>query len=319
MINKKVAISLFLIILTINFSVGKINNILIETNKYLDDSKMKYNDYNNPIMKSNNYSITATMEPVVRLIRASNESDKEEIEAIDKVLDVKFISRNSRRASGEKFFWTEGVVRDYTDEEYRNYLKAYLKLAFKYPKTVFEGMWEIFGKAGNGMGEDGKQTTRNMLSGKDTLKLFELTYKPCIKWNAVYSRVPKYKMPINLEVRNNVICFLGGVDSELNVTIIHNIFWNLFIPFTLIVISLIYKLMEKDWFMVFLIFAVVARIPLVFVTAPAPYFMYYLSTYLCSYVVSTIVIFEFIINLINKKSKNNKLLTTGENFYEEHF
>ena len=56
--------------------------------------------------------------------------------------------------------------------------------------------------------------------------------------------------------------------------------------------------------MIFLILTVISRIAIVFVTAPAEYFMYYLSAYLCSYVISAIVIFEFISNLINKRSKN---------------
>ena len=43
------------------------------------------------------------------------------------------------------------------------------------------------------------------------------------------------------------------------------------------------------------------RIAIVFVSAPAEYFMYYLSAYLCSYVISAVVIFEMISKLIAKK------------------
>lgn len=303
-IRKKVAIITFGLIMITNFSVGKLNNYLIRTNDYEHNPHMKYNMYNNPIMKSNNYSITATMEPVSRLINVCDESDKEEIEIIDKVLDVEFILENPQN-SGERNFWLEGVVRDYTDEEYSEYLKAYLKLAIKYPNVAFKSMWGIFEKAGSGVGVNSKQATRNMVSGEDTLEIFDLGEYSWRKWSAVTSKVLKYKGPINLELRNTVICLLNGTDANLNVTIIHNIFWNFFIPFALLLYCLIYKIIKKDWFMIFIILAIAARIPLVFVTAPAPYFMYYLSTYLCAYIVSVIVIFEMITN--RKENEGEKI------------
>lgn len=309
-IRKKTAIITFGLIMIMNFSVGKMNNYLIRTNDYAHNPKMKYNFYNNPIMKSNNYSITATMDPVTKLIIKSDESDWKEIEVINKVVDVEYILENPEN-SGETNFWHEGVVRDYTDEEYSDYLKAYLKLAIKYPDVVFKSMWGIFEKAGSGMGVDSKQVTRNMVSGGDTLELFDIGEYSWTKWSAVTSKVLKYKGPINLEVRNAVINFMNGTNSNGEVTIIHNIFWNFFIPFALLLYCLIYKIIKKDWFMVFIILAIAARIPLVFATAPAPYFMYYLSTYQCAYTVSAIVIFEII---TNKKENNGEKIFDKKTF-----
>ena len=285
-ICKKAAIISILLIMIFNVSIGKINNYMIG---------------------NNDYSLTATTDPITALVRNSDESDKEEIEIINKVIDVQFIIDNPDKTS-EKCFWEEDVVKDYSKEEYNNYLKAYVKLALKHPDVVLKSMCKMFLKTGSGFGEDGKQTTRNMVGGGcggETLKLYDIENGACIRWNAVNSDVLKNKKPINLNLRNNVISFLNGIDVNGNLTIIHNVFWNLFIPFTLILICLVYKLIKKDWFMVFLILAVCTRIPLIFVTAPAPYFMYYLSTYVCSYVISFIVIFEIINQNINKKPKSN--------------
>lgn len=312
LIRKKVAIITFILIMITNLSVGKLNNYLIKTNDYVHNPKMKYSFYNHPTMKANNYSITATMEPVTQLIKASDESDKNEIETINKVVDVEYILENPEK-SGENNFWTEGVVRDYSDEEYYEYLKAYLKLAIKYPDVTFKSMWNIFEKAGSGMGYKDRQITRNMVSGRDTLRLFEIGSSSWRRWSAVTSKVLKYKGPINLELRNKVICVMNGTDANLNLNIIHNIFWNFFIPFALILICLINKLIKKEWFMVFLILAIGARIPLVFVTAPAPYFMYYLSTYLCSYVVSAIFIFEMILS--HRENKGEKIFNAKTFLY----
>ena len=149
---------------------------------------MKYNFYNNPIMKSNNYSITATMEPVISILRISDESDKAEIDVIDKVLDVQAILEE-KKASSERLFWTEGIVREYSDEEYYNYLKAYLKLALKYPDVTFKSMWNMFVRAGSGIGQNSKQTTRNMVSSNATLMLFDIRSNSCVRWNAITSGV----------------------------------------------------------------------------------------------------------------------------------
>lgn len=276
-ISKKMAIISILTVIILNIAVGKINNIMIG---------------------NNNYSIIATSEPVTALVRNSTEEDKQELEMIDKVVDVQFLKDNPEMTA-EGAYWEEDVMREYSDEEYSNYLKAYVKLALRHPGTVIKAMWDMFLKTGSGFGENSVQTTRSMFAG--TINIYEFGERAWMRWNSVTSRVEKYKKPLNLELRETVIRFLCGNNSENKLTIVHNIFWNLFIPFILILFSLIYKLIKKDWFMVFLILMVIARIPIVFLTSPAPYFMYYLSTYLCSYVIATIVNFEGGADLENKK------------------
>lgn len=280
-IRKKVAFMATLIITITNFGIAKVNNLMIGNNEY---------------------SLTATMEPVTSIIKISDESDKQELEIINKVIDVGYILENPDK-TGELYYWTTGVVQDYTQEEYSDYLKAYLKLALKYPDVTIKSWWDIFVKAGSGVGQDSKQTTKNMVSntGGETFDLFNTRTITGIRWNGVSAADSRVKNAINIDVRNSVISFLNGTDSNGNLTIIHNIFWNFFIPFILILVCLIYKLAKKDWFMVFLILTVVARIPIVFVTAPAEYFMYYLSTYLCTYVISALVIGEFISKIKNRK------------------
>ena len=229
-ISKKVAIIASLIVTITNFGVAKINNLMIG---------------------NNDYSLTATMEPITSIIKSSDESDKKELEIINKVIDVEYVLENPEK-TGELYYWTTGVVKDYTEEQYSDYLKAYLKLALKYPKVTINSWWNIFVKAGSGIGKDSKQTTKNMVAntGGETFELFNTRTITGTRWNGVPSADSRVKRPINIDVRNSVISFLNGTDSNGNLTIIHNIGWNFFIPFTLILICLIYKLIKKDWFMV---------------------------------------------------------------------
>lgn len=286
-IRKKVVIVVTLIITIINFGITKVNNFMIGNNEY---------------------SLTATMEPVTSIIKNSDETDEEELERINKVIDVEYVLENPEK-TGELYYWTTGVVKDYSEEQYVEYLKAYLKLALKYSDVTFKSWWNIFVNAGSGLGQDSKQTTKNMVAntGGETLDLFNTRTITGAKWNGVPSIDIRVKRAINEDIRKTIILLLNGTDSNGNLTIVHNIFWNLFIPFSLILICLIYKIIKKDWFMVFLILTVVVRIPIVFLTAPAEYFMYYLSAYLCTYILASIIIIEKIINKKNKKKDRGLL------------
>lgn len=277
-ISKRVTIISFFIILTINISIGKINNWMIG---------------------NNDYSIAATMEGLTSVVEASDNTDKEELDAINKIVDVEYIKSNPDMLS-EDVFKRVGIGQEYTDEEYSNYLKAYFKLLLKHPDAALKNMWKMFLKAGSGFGENSQQTTHNMVNNNWSYAQ-DLTIMGTNAWKMWRQVDSNYKEPINADLRNDVIFFLNGTDSNKTLNIVHNIFWNLFIPCTLILVCLIYKLIKKDWFMVFLILTVVERIPIVFATAPAAYFMYYLSAYLCTYILSAIVIIEAIINLKNKK------------------
>ena len=277
-ISRKVAIISFAIIMITNVLIGKINNLMIG---------------------NNDYSIAATMEGLTSVVEASDETDRAELEIINKIVDVEFIKNNPDLRS-EDVFKTVGIGQEYTDQEYADYLKAYLKLALKHPGAAIKNMWKMFLEAGSGFGDNSIQTTNNMVYNYWSMAqdLFEDRTRAEYEWSKIDSN---YKDPISAELRKSVIHFFNGTFPNLRLTIIHNIFWNLFIPFTLILICLIYKFIKKDWFMVCLILTVVARIPIVFATAPAAYFMYYLSAYLCTYIISAIIIIEVIINLKDKK------------------
>ena len=120
------------------------------------------------------------------------------------------------------------------------------------------------------------------------------------QWESIDS---KFKHPLNLESRKNVINFLCGVDNDDNITIIYTIFWNLFIPITLAIVCLIYYIWKRNWYIALIILGIIARIPLVFLTAPAPFFMYYLSTYLCLYIIIATTIFKIILKLKHRPNK----------------
>lgn len=176
-----------------------------------------------------------------------------------------------------------------------------MKLAIKYPKTAFDSVWNLFYAAVSGQGKDGYMSTRNCINGSGDTRILEKTeYGAGLQWQMVNS---KLKNPFNRESRAKFMTSLSGLNSEDKITITHKIIWNLFIPLGLSILALIYTLVKRKWFMFFLLATVLIRVPIVFATAPAQYFMYYLSTYLCCYVLSFVNILEIINDIKNKPKK----------------
>jgi len=256
--------------------------------------------YNNYLTGNSNYSITATISPVSELVKKADvNKDKNALENINKLIDINLIYENPE-LPGEGYFWM-GIVRgDYTSDDYTSYLKGYMNLALKYPKVTFNTMWDMFVKTS---GVDVKKditlqrTTVNATTG-GTLQLFE--NENWMKNNVVS------KLAINKDIRESAIQWLACIDEEGKVTSFYYIFWNLFIPLSLVILCLIYKLIKREWFIVILVVTVLFRVLLVFLTSPSPYIMYYLSVYLISYFMSVMIIVQIFNNVKFKfKFRNN--------------
>lgn len=256
------------------------------------------NNVNNTLIGNSDYSISASIGPASKLVLASDDGDSEEIAAINRVLDVEYIKANPGY-SGEAFFWSDGAIRsDYTEDDVSAYNKAVITLSLKHPGVVIKHCFGIFKNAILGFGENGKQTTRNMIFAGSNGALEIDTSRGESDWNLVNS---KFKNPINNGLRKSVILFLAGVDEERNISFLHTLFWNLWIPAVLILIALAYKIFKRDLGFVLIICTVLCRIPILFLTSPAPYFMYYLSTYVCLIFICVLVFYEATVEILEKR------------------
>lgn len=268
---------------------------------------MKYNNY---LIGSNNYSLTATINPVSELVKKADKSDEKYIKKIDKVVDTNFIKKNPK-LNGEGCYWSGVCVKKYSNKEYKDYLKAYMKLGIKYPDVVFKSMWSTFYDGGSGQGKGGYQTTRNVLHKNATTNIYEKDTKVYNKW---YEFNSKYKFPINKSIRKKVILLLGGTDEKGKINIIHRVFWNYIIPILLLLLLLILNIIRKRWFISVIIFTILLKIPILFISSPAPYFMYYLSVYLCGY----ILFFMEVCSFVRDKKKQNRSIDKKESIDVKH-
>ncbi len=98
------------------------------------------------------------------------------------------------------------------------------------------------------------------------------------------------KRPVSETLRVKVLNLLQFRSGNGHETAGYFLFWNLWSPISLITIGFILSMKRKDYSTTLLSLAVIARFALIFITAVAPYIMYYLSAYLLSYVLFVFII-----------------------------
>ena len=187
---------------------------------------------------------------------------------------------NNPSQSGEALYWVPDVVRTgYTDKDYRGFLKAIVKLSFKYPKVVFRERWNVFIK-GTGISELGVYAT----NVRGTAALFDETNES----RAVVLTQDKgwiANSPVFKNIRKCFIYLLGMEKMDGSGSgVWKRLIWNAFIPLVILVYGWFKLLIKRKWYLWGICTAVLIRVPVVILTAPTSMIMYFLSFYFLGYV-----------------------------------
>ena len=254
----------------------------------------------NKILKNNDYSITAIIEPLQALIKASDEEkDKQELEKINKVIDVSFIKENPTW-KGPDYFWNGALKQGYTKEEYADLMSSYISLILKYPNVFLKDTSQVFWDS-SGMSIHEGQTYQ--VRPTESLLLEDETLKYGKYWNSIQQPFSKIW---NSKLRNNTMLFLLCMDETHHVTIPYYFFWNLWIPILVSILLCIIQIWRKKFFLASLFCFSFIRIFLVFFTSSTPYFMYYMSVYLIMYFLIIINVLKIIFDSKKNMQKQNK-------------
>lgn len=282
-------------ILFLLLGIKKVNRICILSSFILTTSlTIFFGKLNNKMIGNNNYSITATMLPMVELVRnADMIEDRNALNKIDKIINIQNI-RNESESSSDTLYWEHKLVRDnYDKREFNAYIQGYLLLFIKYPSVAMKILWHNF-IASVGMSiNDGQTAQITNIEQGDPLYIA----RGKDKWREVKS---KYKETWNLELRQKTLRLISGINREGKVTLGYKTFWNLSIPIGLGLLCFIYEIIRRRFFISFLILTILGRVPIVFLTSPSPYMMYYLPTYLSGYFISILIVYS----ILSKKNKN---------------
>ena len=245
------------------------------------------------LINNDNYSIMATIVPMKEMIDQNTLTETDEA-VVSRVLKVGFMREYPQFSAEELYFMTNGIVREiYTKDDYNAYKKVYFKNVILHPLIVLKSAWRIFYQASGLCIIEGSTLQRTVLTntagGADTLFDEADTHS-----TSFLSMEIPWKRPISKTLRVKMLNALQFRNESGRETTGYYLFWNLWIPVCLIPITVFVTIKRKDYFMTILSLAVIARFFVIFMTAVAPYIMYYLSAYLISYVLFLFIIAEVI-------------------------
>lgn len=225
----------------------------------------------NKLTSGNEYDLTSMVLPLVPLVHEAVKypQNQELLEKIDQVINVELADKGAVEGrSGISLYWSEpDFKRDYTPKQYRAFKKAYYQLIVKYPKTFLAERVHSFITC-NGLLED----TTQLFTKKDVLNYDTFKTYPLAK-------------PMNDSLRTLVIKILELRSiSEYEKTLPGYGFVYSAIPAICILIGVgMCCLFQKQYFNALLLATPLAKVPLIFLTAPSRLFMYYYSVYLIGY------------------------------------
>lgn len=216
---------------------------------------------------------------------------------MDKVLDVNKAAQASVNGkTGISLYWSDSeFVRNYTDEQYAMFKKIYWQLVFENPEVFFKERLETF------------------IQSEDLLEnTTELFVKEEVPNYGKFKELP-VSGAISNEVRTKVVSILELRHSDDYSTKLsgYSAVYHVLPAIVLEIIILLVLLWMRKWGFSLLLLSHMAKIPLIFLTAPSRLFMYYYPVYLTGYV---LVFFLFVVLLERKirKQKNTKTNTNTE-------
>lgn len=236
------------------------------------------------LTSGNEYDLTSVMLPIVPLVEAADKDAGNEalLERIDQVLSVDVLLEGAREGkSGISLFWSkpEELKRVYSEAEYMDFKKAYYELIIKYPLIFLEERWQSF------VTSDGLLENTTELFSKDGVPNYEV--------------FAEYHLsnPINDTLRSSVIKTLelrSQEDYQIKRTG-YGVVYSAIPAIMVMMLGCIVLLVKKEYLNCLILALPLAKVPLIFLTAPSRLFMYYYSAYLIG---NTLFVFSLLIGVV---------------------
>lgn len=231
------------------------------------------------------YELTSVVLPLVPLVVAAEENgdaqDQKLLDCIDQVVNVEVTLLGAAEGkSGINLFWGEPEFqRAYTEEQFAEFKSAYYQLAAKYPKVFLQERLQTFWDSSDLLENTTELFTKENVANYETFKIYPLS------------------LPISDKIRTGVIEILelrvrGNYDTKFAIT---DFVYSPVPAIVILAIASVILLLKRKWTHLIFVLTPLAKVPLVFLTAPSRLFMYYYSVYLFGYCVLFYIIYQFCI------------------------
>lgn len=203
---------------------------------------------------------------------------------MDQVLDVdKAVKAAWEGKTGISLYWSDNeFVRDYTDEQYKIFKRIYWQLVLENPEVFLKERVKTFLES-----EDLLENTTELFSKKDVPNYTKFKELPL---TAPISNAVRTKLISALELRDG-----GNYQNKLPG---YSVVYHALPAMALELFVLLALLWKRKWAYCLLLVSHMAKIPLIFITAPSRLFMYYYPVYLTGY-----VLFVFLVIYLLAKRK----------------
>lgn len=195
---------------------------------------------------------------------------------MDQVLDVKKAAKAAEEGrTGISLYWSDNeFVRDYTDEQYAVFKKIYWQLVFEYPEVFMKERLQTFFQSQDLLENTTELFTKENMANYDEFKKLPMT------------------APVSDYVRSRVISALELRDgSDYHKKLFgYPLVYNALPAMVLELVILLILLWKRKWGYSLLLASHMAKIPLIFLTAPSRLFMYYYPVYLTGYVLTAFLL-----------------------------
>ena len=233
------------------------------------------------------YELTIYINPLSMMLQndlKGNNIDND-LKNLDKVMDINILKSNPSYKEIPAYWNNSNLIRNNFEEHLSEFKKSYIRLVINNFDCFLKARMKTF------------LATSCMYEGNNgNMDSVVLSY--CID-NGSSKEITnnfinnyKYMNPISKTVKYKVESFLLGnsiQNNKLKFTFIL-IFWDLIPIVFIIFIFTILSLIKKEWQFLIMYMSLLGMLGIIFVTAPANYFMYYFPIYLTTLIISLIFI-----------------------------
>lgn len=225
--------------------------------------------------------------------------DAEALALIDPIFDVQKC-RELSNVHGPEL--RDAVVRndsDLTEADWQACRKGIVQLALKYPGSLLRERLGVFFNT--------VRQNRVLSNQKLAFATTVLVYTDPpenmreVQKDFLYNSIGSW--PLDQQFRQDFIMALSYQDEGLGVLV--DVTWWMLPSFALLAAAIVVLLVRRKWMLFFAAGALFARIPLVFLTAPDTYFMYYLTPYLAGYAIAAAAVVYAVLR--HKKKQEGRM------------
>ncbi len=246
---------------------------------------------------NDDYKLVSLIGPYAAVVRSADPvEDKEQLDKIDKVVDIDKINAYPD-AIGTVLYWLIHANRDgYTEEEFKDSFKAFAVLALKYPLQVFVERLKMFIHATGMTGLTWRVNWQSIL-------LFEQdddsSYDEYFQEKGYY--------PPFIKLRKAFINLLScNTPSGEQIGVLRSLIWTTWIPMIILIYAWVNLIRKKSWYHFIIATAVIIKMPIVFITEPGQWIMYWLPFYFLGY---TYLVYKILICWSEHKHNKEKLMS----------